>query len=103
MFSGRRRLLERRFGESRLFQETIAAPPASSAAYMSMPVYRILMSSRDDARSECERAGEIVRRGGAEYREEIKLELLFHLNYARTAHSFSIEAHQAVDLVVCLI
>jgi tetratricopeptide (TPR) repeat protein len=84
-------------------QETIAGPPASSAAFMSMPVYRILMSSRDDARSECERVGEIVRRVGEDYREEISLELLFHRNHGSPANSFSIDTHQAFDLVVCLI
>src|SRR5260370_34855040 len=68
-----------------------------------MPVYRILMSSGDDARAECERAGEIVRRVGEDYREEINLELLFHRNNRGTADSFSIDTHQAFDLVVCLI
>ena len=104
MFSERRSLLQaRRFGGSRLFKETIAAPPASSSVFMSMPVYRILMSSRDDARSECERAGEIVRRVGEDYREEISLELFFHRNHRSTTDSFSIDTHQPFDLVVCLI
>ncbi len=68
-----------------------------------MPVYRILMSSRDDARSECERAGEIVRRVGEDYLEEVSLELVFHRNHRGAADSFSVENHQAFDLVICLI
>ena len=70
---------------------------------MSTPVYRILMSSRDDARSECERAGEIVRRVGEDYLEEVSLELVFHRNHRGAADSFSVENHQAFDLVICLI
>jgi tetratricopeptide (TPR) repeat protein len=70
---------------------------------MFMPVYRILMSWRDDARSECERAGEIVRRVGEDYLEEMSLELHFHRNNGGTADSFSVENHQAFDLVICLI
>jgi tetratricopeptide (TPR) repeat protein len=70
---------------------------------MSMPVYRILMSWRDDTWSECERASEIVRRVGEDYHEEISLELFFHRNNGGTADSFSVENHQAFDLVICLI
>jgi tetratricopeptide (TPR) repeat protein len=70
---------------------------------MSMPVYRILMSRRDDTWSECERASEIVRRVGEDYHEEISLELFFHRNNGGTADSFSVENHQAFDLVICLI
>jgi tetratricopeptide (TPR) repeat protein len=70
---------------------------------MSMPVYRILMLSGDDARSECQRASEVVRRVGEDYREGIRLELLFHQNPDGSTDSFSIEAHQTFDLVVCLI
>jgi tetratricopeptide (TPR) repeat protein len=70
---------------------------------MSMPVYRILMSSGDDTRSECERANEVVRRVGEDYREEIKLELLFHRNRDGSTDSLSIETHQKFDLAVCLI
>jgi tetratricopeptide (TPR) repeat protein len=70
---------------------------------MSIPVYRILMSWRDDVRSECERAGEIVRRVGEDYLEEISLELFFHSSNGGTADSFSVENHQAFDLVICLI
>jgi tetratricopeptide (TPR) repeat protein len=70
---------------------------------MSMPVYRILMSSGDDARTECERAEKVARRVGEDYREEIRLELLFHQNRDDSAESFSIETHQTFDLVVCLI
>jgi hypothetical protein len=70
---------------------------------MSMPVYRILMSSGDDSRSECKRASEVVRRVGEDYHEEIKLELLFHRNGNGLTNSFSIETHQTFDLVVCLI
>jgi tetratricopeptide (TPR) repeat protein len=70
---------------------------------MPIPVYRILISFPDDARSECERAGEIVRRVGEDYREEVNLEFFCHRNSGGTADSFSIETHQAFDLVVCLI
>jgi tetratricopeptide (TPR) repeat protein len=70
---------------------------------MSMPVYRILMSSGDDSRSECKRASEVVRRVGEDYHEEIKIELLFHRNGNGLTNSFSIETHQTFDLVVCLI
>jgi tetratricopeptide (TPR) repeat protein len=69
---------------------------------MSMPIYRILMSSGDDARSECQRASEVVRRVGEDYREEIRLELLFHRNPGGSTDSFSVESHQTFDLVVCL-
>ena len=68
-----------------------------------MPVYRILMSWRGDARSECERAGEIVRRVGEDYLEEISLELFFRRNQEGTDDSFTVENHQAFDLVVCLV
>ena len=67
-----------------------------------MPVYRILMSSEDDTQSECKRAGEVVRRVGEDYREEIRLELFFYRNPGGTTDSFSVETHQAFDLVVCL-
>jgi tetratricopeptide (TPR) repeat protein len=69
---------------------------------MSMPVYRILISSGDEARSECERAAEVVRRVSEDYGEEIRLELFFHQNRG-TTDGFSVETHQALDLVVCLI
>jgi tetratricopeptide (TPR) repeat protein len=68
-----------------------------------MPVYRILMSLPGDARSEWKRAGEVVRRVGEDYREEINVELYFHRNHGNRADSFSIETHRAFDLVVCLI
>jgi tetratricopeptide (TPR) repeat protein len=70
---------------------------------MSVPVYRILMSWPDEACSECERAGEIVKRVGEDYREEITLELVFHRNHGGTADNFSVEHHQAFDLVICLV
>jgi tetratricopeptide (TPR) repeat protein len=70
---------------------------------MSMPVYRILMLSGDDARSECRQASEIVRRVGEDYREEIRLEIRFHRNPDGSTDGFSIQTHQPFDLVVCLI
>lgn len=70
---------------------------------MSTPVYRILMSSGDDARSERERASELVRRVSEDYREEIRLELFFHQNLDGATDGFSVETHQTFDLVVCLI
>jgi tetratricopeptide (TPR) repeat protein len=103
MFSESRCPLQTSVWRIAFFPKNYCCSPASSAALMSMPVYRILMSSRDDARGECERAGEIVRRVGEDYREEINLELLFHRNHGGTADSFSIDTHQAFDLVVCLI
>ena len=68
-----------------------------------MPVYRILLSLPDDARSECERAGEIVRRVGEDYSDEINLELFFHRSNEGTAQSFSVDTTKALNLVVCLI
>jgi tetratricopeptide (TPR) repeat protein len=70
---------------------------------MSVPVYRILMSWPRDACSECERASEIVKRVGEDYREEISLELVFHRNDGGTADNFFVEYHQAFDLVICLV
>ena len=67
-----------------------------------MPVYRILISLPDNARSECERAGEIVKRVGAYYKGELELELLCCPNNPSNDESFSICTTQAVDLVVCL-
>jgi tetratricopeptide (TPR) repeat protein len=69
---------------------------------MLMPVYRILMSLPDDAQSEGERAGEIVKRVGDDYCEEIKLELFCHRNKGGIADNFSIDTTGAFDLVVCL-
>jgi tetratricopeptide (TPR) repeat protein len=69
---------------------------------MPMPVYRILLSFSDDSRFECERAGEIVRRVGEDYREEVDLELFCRRNDRDAADHFSVDATLSFDLVVCV-
>jgi tetratricopeptide (TPR) repeat protein len=68
-----------------------------------MPVYRILISLPDDARAECNRAGEIVNRVGGDYTGAVELELLCCPHNWGNGEGFSISTTQAVDLVVCMI
>jgi tetratricopeptide (TPR) repeat protein len=68
---------------------------------MSILVYRILLSLPDDARSERERADEIVRRLNEDYGDDFSLELVCQRYNGN--ENFSVNSPQSFDLAVCLI
>jgi tetratricopeptide (TPR) repeat protein len=68
-----------------------------------MPVYRILMSLPADAQSERERAGEAIKRIGADYEREVEVVVSYDPVARANTGRIAINTTDAFDLVVCLI
>jgi tetratricopeptide (TPR) repeat protein len=68
-----------------------------------MPVYRILISLPADARVESERAGEVIKRIGEDYKGEVEVELCCFPDTWHNSAKFAINTTGAFDLVICMI